>query len=62
MPKFSPEYVRSIRDMKTLHIGADADLKVDTGVVRVWLSRVTNEIETEVWDGNKWTTVAGEGR
>lgn len=35
--------------------GQAEDLKVDTGDLRVWLSRVTyNEVSVETYDGDRW--------
>ena len=36
-----------IRDMPTLHSGQYANLKIETEDLRVWLCRVTDQVEIE---------------
>ena len=35
------ELANTLEDMPTIHSGQYADLKIDTGTKRVWLSRMT---------------------
>lgn len=54
--------LKELEEMPTISTGQTDDLKVDTGKVRVWLSRCTiadgepynNKVTIEVWFNNKW--------
>ena len=43
--------------LKTLAVGQAADLKVDTGELRIWVNRVTGETEYERLVDGKWVCV-----
>jgi len=61
------EYYRTseLAELPTLAVGQEADLKIDTGKVRIWLSRCgivdgarwDNEVTVERFDGGKWVVV-----
>ena len=51
--------------MPTLTVGQADDLKIDSGTIRIWLSRCTvedgepcnNKVTIEEYDGNQWEEV-----
>lgn len=51
---------KDIEKLKTLAVGQAADLKIDTGTFRVWLNRVTNEVEYERLIDGRWVDVSDE--
>lgn len=54
-----------LEEMKTLHEGRYDNLKIDTGPMRVWLSRMTiedgmpynNKVTIEVFENGRWVIV-----
>jgi hypothetical protein len=54
MNLYSPQ---ELREMPTLASGQTANLKIDTGTLRVWLCRVTNEVIYERLINGRWTIV-----
>lgn len=68
-----PEIRRFLESLPTIATGHDADLKVETTLVRIWLSRATNadqrglagqvELEIRVWaTGEKDDPIVWEAR
>lgn len=51
-----------LEELDTLSEGQDADLKVDDGDFRVWLNRVTEEVEYEVSIDGRWFDATDTGR
>jgi hypothetical protein len=51
---------KDIENLKTLAVGQAADLKIDTGTFRVWLNRVTNEVEYERLIDGRWVDASDE--
>lgn len=45
---------KDIKHMKTLAVGQAADLKIDTGTLRVWLNRVNGRVEFERLVDGRW--------
>lgn len=50
---------RDLEHMKTLAVGQAADLKIDTGTLRVWLNSVNGQVEYERLVDGRWV-VAGD--
>ena len=54
---------QDLKDMPTLHVGQYADLKIDTGTTRVWVSRVrlhdgeTQPVQVEKLRNGRWEDV-----
>lgn len=44
----------TLRQMPTLCEAQADDLKVDTGTIRIWLSRIDESISVEVWTEKEW--------
>lgn len=62
---FETLLARDLEQLPTLAVGHTADLKVDRGGTRVWLSRTgladgepfENTVSVEQWTGESWETV-----
>lgn len=54
-----------LEEMETIHEGHYDNLKIDTGSMRVWLSRMTvadgmpynNQVTIEILENGQWVTV-----
>lgn len=51
---------RDIEHLKTLAVGQAADLKIDTGTLRVWLNRVNGQVEYERLVDGRWVEAGDE--
>lgn len=49
--------VDELEKLPTLCVGQADNLKVDTGTIRVWLSRVDNSISIEQLVNGRWVLV-----
>lgn len=53
------QYIRAeLEKLPTLCVGQADDLKIDTGTIRVWLSRVDESITVETYKGGCWIVTA----
>ena len=51
---------RDLEHMKTLAVGQAADLKIDTGTLRIWLNRVNGQVEYERLVDGRWVEAGDE--
>lgn len=51
---------RDLEHLKTLAVGQAADLKIDTGTLRIWLNRVNGQVEYERLVDGRWVEAGDE--